>query len=61
MTSWFPSIVYLLCFATSTACALLLARSYRRSGMIISPSAVRIVGMDLARERNAAAGKDIRP
>ncbi|WP_025560334.1 DUF5985 family protein [Sphingomonas sp. UNC305MFCol5.2] len=33
MTSWFPSIVYLLCFATSTACALLLARSYRRSGM----------------------------
>lgn len=33
MTSWFPAIVYLLCFATSTACALLLARSYRRSGM----------------------------
>ena len=33
MTSWFPSIVYLLCFATSAACALLLGRSYRRSGM----------------------------
>lgn len=33
MTSWFPTIVYLLCFATSAACALLLARSYRRSGM----------------------------
>jgi hypothetical protein len=28
-----PSIVYLLCFATSTACAWLLGRSYRRSGM----------------------------
>jgi hypothetical protein len=33
MTSWFPAIVYLLCFATSAACALLLGRSYRRSGM----------------------------
>jgi hypothetical protein len=33
MSSWFPAIVYLLCFATSTACALLLGRSYRRSGM----------------------------
>jgi hypothetical protein len=32
MTSWFPAIVYLLCFATSSACALLLARSYRRGG-----------------------------
>lgn len=32
MTSWFPAIVYLLCFATSSACALLLTRSYRRSG-----------------------------
>jgi hypothetical protein len=31
--SWFPTIVYLLCFATSSACALLLGRSYRRSGM----------------------------
>ena len=31
--TWFPAIVYLLCFATSSACALLLARSYRRSGM----------------------------
>jgi hypothetical protein len=29
---FFPTIVYLLCFATSTACALLLARSYRRGG-----------------------------
>ena len=28
----FPTAVYLLCFATSAACALLLARSYRRSG-----------------------------
>jgi hypothetical protein len=33
MTSWFPPIVYLLCFATSAACAMLLGRSYRRSGM----------------------------
>lgn len=33
MTAWFPAIVYLLCFATSATCALLLGRSYRRSGM----------------------------
>jgi len=32
MTTWFPATVYLLCFLTSAACALLLARSYRRSG-----------------------------
>ncbi|HYD37416.1 MAG TPA: DUF5985 family protein [Allosphingosinicella sp.] len=32
MSTWFPTAVYLLCFATSTACALLLARSYRRTG-----------------------------
>lgn len=31
MSELFPSAVYLLCFATSAACALLLARSYRRS------------------------------
>ena len=29
MSSWFPTLVYTLCFLTSTACALLLARSYR--------------------------------
>jgi hypothetical protein len=28
----FPALVYLLCFLTSTACALLLARSYRAPG-----------------------------
>ena len=28
MPEFFPTIVYLLCFATSTACAILLARSY---------------------------------
>lgn len=28
----FPTVVYLLCFATSATCALLLGRSYRRSG-----------------------------
>jgi hypothetical protein len=28
MTDLFPTIVYLLCFATSAACAVLLARSY---------------------------------
>jgi hypothetical protein len=28
----FPTAVYLLCFLTSSACALLLARNYRRSG-----------------------------
>lgn len=32
MSTWFPAAVYLLCFLTSAACALLLARSYRRSG-----------------------------
>jgi hypothetical protein len=28
----FPTLVYALCFITSSACAVLLARSYRRSG-----------------------------
>lgn len=28
----FPTIVYLLCFATSTSCAWLLGRSYGRTG-----------------------------
>jgi cytochrome b subunit of formate dehydrogenase len=32
MSTFFPAAVYLLCFLTSAACALLLARSYRRSG-----------------------------
>jgi hypothetical protein len=32
MATWFPAAVYLLCFLTSAACALLLVRSYRRSG-----------------------------
>ena len=32
MQDIFPTIVYLLCFATSAACAWLLARSYRVSG-----------------------------
>ncbi len=32
MATWFPVAVYLLCFITSAACALLLARSYRRTG-----------------------------
>ncbi|MEP7008333.1 MAG: DUF5985 family protein [Sphingomonas bacterium] len=31
MASFFPTSVYVLCFATSSLCALLLARSYRRS------------------------------
>ena len=31
MSEIFPSAVYLLCFATSTACAILLARSYGRT------------------------------
>ncbi|HYJ31169.1 MAG TPA: DUF5985 family protein [Allosphingosinicella sp.] len=31
MSDIFPSAVYLLCFATSSACALLLARNYRRT------------------------------
>ena len=30
--SWFPTLVYTLCFLTSSACAMLLARSYRRTG-----------------------------
>lgn len=28
MTELFPTLVYILCFVTSTACAVLLARSY---------------------------------
>jgi hypothetical protein len=32
MPAIFPATVYLLCFATSAACAWLLARSYRQSG-----------------------------
>jgi hypothetical protein len=32
VASWFPTLVYTLCFLTSSACALLLARSYRRTG-----------------------------
>ena len=32
MSTMFPAAVYLLCFLTSAACALLLARSYRRTG-----------------------------
>lgn len=32
MTDIFPTIVYLLCLATSAACAWLLGRSYRRNG-----------------------------
>lgn len=31
MNSFFPSAVYILCFITSTACALLLVRSYLRT------------------------------
>lgn len=33
MGNVFPSVVYLLCFLTSTACAVLLARSYVRTRM----------------------------
>ena len=32
MQQTFPTIVYLLCFITSSACAWLLGRSYARSG-----------------------------
>jgi hypothetical protein len=32
MTDLFPAIVYLLCLATSAACAWMLGRSYRRNG-----------------------------
>lgn len=32
MATWFPAAVYLLCLLTSGACAVLLARSYRRTG-----------------------------
>jgi hypothetical protein len=32
VSSWFPTLVYALCFLTSSACALLLARNYRRTG-----------------------------
>ena len=33
MTELFPTIVYLLCFLTAAACAVLLARTYWRTGM----------------------------
>jgi hypothetical protein len=33
MTDWFPATVYMLCFLTSSACAVLLGRSYRRTGL----------------------------
>lgn len=33
MTETFPTIVYVLCFLTSAACAWLLGRSYKRTGM----------------------------
>lgn len=33
MADLFPTIVYALCFLTSSACAWLLGRSYRRSGV----------------------------
>jgi hypothetical protein len=33
MTELFPAIVYLLCFLTAAACALLLARTWWRTGM----------------------------
>jgi hypothetical protein len=32
VTDYFPAAVYTLCFLTSSACAVLLGRSYRRSG-----------------------------
>ncbi len=32
MPEAFPAAVYVLCFLTSSACALLLARNYRRTG-----------------------------
>ena len=33
MTEVFPLLVYMLCLVTSAACAWLLARNYRRTGM----------------------------
>lgn len=32
MAAYFPAAVYLLCLITSSACALLLVRNYRRTG-----------------------------
>ena len=32
LMTWFPSIVYALCFLTCAACAWLLMRSYRQAG-----------------------------
>ncbi len=31
MSDWFPSVVYLLCFAASATCAILLMRGYAKS------------------------------
>jgi hypothetical protein len=33
MGTLFPTLVYMLCFATSTLCAFLLGRSFRRRGL----------------------------
>jgi len=33
LNQWLPSLVYGLCFLTSTLCAVLLARSFARSGL----------------------------
>lgn len=32
MGAWFPAAVYFLCLLTSAACAILLARSFRKTG-----------------------------
>lgn len=32
MTEFYPTVVYVLCFLTSVACAWMLGRSYRRNG-----------------------------
>jgi hypothetical protein len=45
----FPSVVYLLCFATSFLCAVLLIRSYGRSRMrLLMWSAACFIGLALA-------------
>ena len=33
MTALFPTVIYTLCFLTSSACSFLLARSFARTGM----------------------------
>lgn len=49
MVQWMPAAVYLLCFGTSVACVLLLARSYKSGGVrLLLWTALCFVGLAIA-------------